>query len=164
MITLFINHYTKDEKEGIKMKNINEMFNEYLANLAVFTFKLHNLHWNEEGLQFVQVHLYTEEVYDETFEYFDQVAEQFRMYGATPDSKLSTYLEKATIKEIDAKKFTPEEALTITLEDLKTLRAQATEVRNACEEADWFSSQGLFESHIESYNKRIWFLSATLSK
>lgn len=146
------------------MKPILKDFNDYLANLAVMTFKLHNLHWNEEGLQFVQVHLYTEEVYNETFEYFDEVAEQFKMYGDTPDSKLSIYLEKATIKEIEPKKFTPEEALGIALEDLKILRDQATALRNACEEINWFSSQGLFEAHIESYNKRIWFLSAMLSK
>lgn len=144
------------------MKLINQ-FNEYLANLAVITFKLHNLHWNEEGKNFVQVHLYTEEVYDETFEYFDQVAEQFKMYDATPDSMLKDYLAKATIKEIEPRKFSPEESLQILLDDLIILRDQATELRNACDEEGWFSSTALFEDHITSYNKRIWFLKATLA-
>ena len=32
----------------------------YLANLAVWNAKLHNLHWNVVGRAFVQVHEYTE--------------------------------------------------------------------------------------------------------
>ena len=43
------------------MKLVKE-FNQYLANLAVVTFKLHNVHWNTVGTQFVRVHEYTEEL------------------------------------------------------------------------------------------------------
>lgn len=144
------------------MKLINQ-FNDYLANLAVMTFKLHNLHWNVQGRTFVQVHEYTEDVYNETFEYFDAVAEQFKMYDSVPDSTLKTYLEKATIKEIEPKKFTPDEVLQILLDDLIILRNQATELRNSCDKEGWFSSTALFEEHITSYNKRIWFIKATLA-
>ncbi|MDO5695725.1 MAG: DNA starvation/stationary phase protection protein [Eubacteriales bacterium] len=146
------------------MKKTTELFDTYLANLAVITFKIHNLHWNTEGTQFIPVHLYTEEVYDETFEYFDAVAEQYKMYGAMPDCKLATYIEKATIKEEEPKKFTPDEAMAVLVEDLKILREQATELRNACDEEGWFTSVGMFEDHVASYNKRIWFLTATLAK
>lgn len=146
------------------MKKLTELFDVYLANLAVVTFKVHNLHWNVKGAQFIPVHLYTEEVYDETFEYFDQVAEQYKMYNAVPTVKLSDYLAKATIEEIDAKDFSTDEALEILLNDLKLLRDQATELRNACDEEGWFSSVAVFEDHVTSYNKRIWFLSATLGK
>lgn len=144
-------------------KDLFEQFNGYLANLAILTFKLHNLHWNEVGAQFVPVHLYTEEVYNETFEYFDQVAELFKFYGETPDCKLSDYLAKATIKEVDAKTFKAEEALGILLDDLKLLNAQATELRNASDAEGWFTSVATLEAHIASYTKRIWFLTASLA-
>lgn len=144
-------------------KNLTEQFNVYLANLAVITFKLHNLHWNEVGAQFVPVHLYTEEVYNETFEYFDQVAETFKFYGDTPDSKLSDYLAKATIKEIEPRAFRAEEALEILLEDLKILRDQAAQLREASDAEGWFTTVGLLEDHIASYTKRIWFVSSTLA-
>ena len=39
----------------------------YLANLAVWNAKLHNLHWNVVGPAFVQVHEFTESLYDEVF-------------------------------------------------------------------------------------------------
>ena len=49
--------------------------NEYLSNLAVLNANLHNLHWNVEGLQFVQVHEFTETLYDDFFEKYDEVAD-----------------------------------------------------------------------------------------
>ena len=39
---------------------LQKEFNQYLADLAVMTFKLHNLHWNVTGSQFVPVHEFTE--------------------------------------------------------------------------------------------------------
>ena len=77
------------------MKLVKE-FNQYLANLAVVTFKLHNVHWNTVGTQFVRVHEYTEELYDETFEFFDAVAEILKMNDVTPDSRLADYLKNAS--------------------------------------------------------------------
>ena len=50
---------------------LQKEFNQYLADLAVMTFKLHNLHWNVTGSQFVPVHEFTEALYDKLFEYFD---------------------------------------------------------------------------------------------
>ena len=49
-----------------------ELLNQYLANLAVWNIKLHNLHWNVVGNQFIQLHNFTEEMYDELFEAFDR--------------------------------------------------------------------------------------------
>lgn len=54
---------------------LQKEFNQYLADLAVVNFKLHNLHWNVQGKAFVAVHQFTEELYNQVFEYFDAVAE-----------------------------------------------------------------------------------------
>lgn len=144
------------------MNKLNEKFNSYLASLAVMTFKLHNLHWNVVGEQFIPVHEYTEGLYDETFLYFDQIAEQFKMFGQMPDCLLSDYLKNSAVKEVEARRFTCAEALAIVLADVKTLREQATELRRLSDEADWFASVTLLEDQINSYNKRVWFLESTL--
>lgn len=137
-------------------------FNQYLANLAVMNIKLHNLHWNVQGPEFVQVHLYTEEVYDELFAYFDDVAEHLKKYELMPDARLKDYLENATIEEIESRKFSIAEVRDILLKDLETLRKEATDLRNAADEEGWFSAVGMFEDQVDSYNKRIWFLKAML--
>ncbi len=143
------------------MKLENE-FNGYLSNLAIMTFKLHNIHWNVEGMQFTAVHKFTEGMYEHTFEFLDDVAELEKMYETVPTSTVKEYLEKATIEELPAKKFSPTESFEILLTDIEVLRKQATELRNACEAEGWFSSQAVFEEQIAYYNKQIWFIKATL--
>ena len=56
------------------MKHL-DLVQKYLANLAVLNVKWHNIHWNVVGKQFLRVHTYTEELYDQLFEDFDAVAE-----------------------------------------------------------------------------------------
>lgn len=55
----------------IKMNKLNI----YLANLAIKNIKLHNLHWNIVGTQFVAIHEFLEAEYDKANERLDQVAE-----------------------------------------------------------------------------------------
>ena len=62
----------------------SKKLNTYLANLAVWNVKLHNLHWNVVGKLFVSLHEYTESRYDAAFEAFDEVAEVLKMRGEMP--------------------------------------------------------------------------------
>ncbi len=137
-------------------------FNQYLANLAVMNIKLHNLHWNVQGPEFVQVHNYTEEIYNELFEYFDNVAEHLKKYDLMPDGRMKDYLENATIQEVESRRFSVPEIRDILEKDLQNLRTQATELRKVSDEEGWFSAVSMFEGHVDSYNKRIWFLKAML--
>ena len=86
------------------MKHI-ELLQKYLSNLAVLNVKFHNIHWNVVGSQFMQVHNFTEEIYDKLFENLDEVAELLKMKNETPLSTMAEYLEKSNIEEIKAKDF-----------------------------------------------------------
>lgn len=143
---------------------IYEKLNEYLSNLAVLNVKLHNLHWNVVGLQFVQVHEFTESIYDDMFEKYDAVAELIKMKGERPLVKMADYLEKASIQEIDKEEFTTIEVLEILKEDLTKMKELATEIRNLADEAGDFITVAEFEGHIAGYNKNLWFLDAMLTK
>ena len=85
--------------------------NTYVANLMVWTVKLHNIHWNVVGPIFKPVHEYTEALYDQCFEAYDEVAEIQKMRGATPLSTMKDYLEAATIEEVSPRAFSCCEAL-----------------------------------------------------
>lgn len=139
-------------------------FNQYLANLSVWTMKLHNLHWNVTGEQFMNAHLFTEKEYDKSFERLDEVAEHCKMYGFIPASTLKEHIKLATLKEEPSRDFTWQETYAIVLADLEALRKEATDLRNACDKENWFSAVALFEEHIADYNKQIWFLRTTLNK
>ena len=141
------------------MKNLNT----YLANLAVINIKLHNLHWNIVGSQFVPVHEYLEAEYDKANERLDEIAELIRMSGEFPVANLKEYLEISTIKEIETSKETStKEALEITLSDIKLQKNLALEIRKESDEADNFPVANAMENHIEDYNKQIWFIESSL--
>ncbi|NLJ34289.1 MAG: DNA starvation/stationary phase protection protein [Firmicutes bacterium] len=139
-----------------------DLTQEYLANLGVLLVKLHNIHWNVVGKHFLKIHNFTEELYDQVFEDFDEVAELLKMKKVMPLSTLEEYLEVASIEEVPAKDFTREEALQMVKEDLETMRALATDIRNTADEEGDFETVAMFEDYVAFYSKNIWFADAML--
>ena len=137
--------------------------NTYLANLAVLNIKIHNLHWNIVGSQFVSVHEYLESEYDKAGERLDEVAEIIRMSGEFPVANLKEYLEISTIKEIEtSKEISIKETLEIVLSDIKLQKELALQIRKEANETDDFPVANAMEDHIEDYNKQIWFINSSL--
>lgn len=138
--------------------------NAYLSNVAVLTFKLHNLHWNVTGCAFVQVHEFTEKLYDVFFAQFDEVAEILKMRNEMPLVKLVDFLKNSSIKEIDAKQFGIEETLKIVEADLQEMNKLAREIRDDANKNDDFQVMSIFEGYLEAYAKNLWFLKAMQTK
>lgn len=143
------------------MKDYKKL-NQYLSNLAVLNVNLHNLHWNVEGLQFVKIHEFTEELYDDFFEKYDAVAEMLKMKGENPLTKLSDYLQNASIKELDQNKFSCKEVLQILLDYLNEMQRLATDIRNEADQDGDFEVVAEFEDHVAGYSKNLWFVKAML--
>ncbi|HHZ02245.1 MAG TPA: DNA starvation/stationary phase protection protein [Tissierellia bacterium] len=144
------------------MKNY-EKLNVYLSNLAVLNVNLHNIHWNVVGKQFVQIHEFTEELYDDFFEKYDAVAEILKMKGEKPLVKLSDYLKNASIKELEVDKFDCKESLEIVLGYLEEMKKLATDIRNEADEDGDFEVVAEFEDHVAGYSKNIWFVKSMLA-
>ena len=144
------------------MKDYTKL-NKYLSNLAVLNVNLHNLHWNVEGLQFVEIHEFTESLYDDFFEKYDAVAELLKMKGEKPLVKLTDYLQNATIKELDKDKFSVVESLEIVQDYLNEMRNLATEIRNDADQDGDFEVVAEFEDHVAGYSKNLWFVKSMLA-
>ena len=136
------------------------MQNVYLANLGLWLVKLHNLHWNVTGKQFVPVHQFTEALYDAVFEQYDAVAEVMKMQDKMPLVRMSQYLEVATLEETDGRDFSVEEVLDMVEADMKTMQALAQQIRDEAAKEDDFQVQGLYEGYLAYYAKQLWFLRA----
>ncbi len=143
------------------MKHI-ELLQKYLSNLSVLNVKLHNIHWNVVGNQFMEVHKFTEEIYDELFENFDEVAELLKTKKVMPLSTMAEYLAKTTIEEIKAKDFSVKESLEIIKKDLESMKELATEIRNTADEEGDFETVAMFEDYVADLSKNIWFVEAML--
>lgn len=134
--------------------------NIYLANLAVLNVKFHNIHWNVVGKQFVQVHEFTESLYDTFFEQYDAVAEALKMRNLYPVASLKEYLELTTVKEIESKDYSVEEVIALVESELKALCELATSIRNEADEANDFVLVAQFEAYIAGFQKNLWFIKA----
>ena len=134
------------------------MQNVYLANLSVWLVKLHNIHWNVVGPQFVPVHQFTETVYDEVFAQYDAVAELMKMQGKTPAVRMVDYLKDATIEEIPAQDFSAEQALELVRQDMQLMSDLAAKIRKEAAENDDWQAQALFEGYLGYFAKQLWFI------
>lgn len=133
--------------------------NQYLANLAVFNIKLHNLHWNIVGIHFKSIHEYTENLYNEVFKSFDDVAELLRIRNERPAASLKEYLALASLEELNSQvDFSASETIKILIKDLQHLKSLALDIRSKADEVDDFGIANAFEDQVEFIDKELWFL------
>ena len=132
----------------------------YLANLAVWNAKLHNLHWNVVGGSFVQMHEYTEKVYEEVMDQFDALGEAIRMRGKLPPVRMGEYLEMATLEEVDSSERQAAEVVTLLKADMEKMNALAQEIRDGADKMGDHLLAAQFEGYLEWYAKQLWFLDA----
>ncbi|WP_077326328.1 Dps family protein [Virgibacillus siamensis] len=76
--------------------------NQLLSNYFVMYVKLHRYHWFVQGRHFYQLHAVFEDMYTETAEDLDEIAERVLMIGGKPLATMSKYLKEATLEEATA--------------------------------------------------------------
>ena len=144
------------------MKYVANM-NAYLSDLVVFYLKLHDLHWNVKGMQFVPVHQYSESRYEDMSDKFDEIAELIIQHGEKPVSSISEYVKNASIKELNKGSYRDEEVIKIIAEDMAQLKAAAEALRLKMAEEDIFDVVAVLEDHIAGYQKELWFLNSMMA-
>ena len=137
--------------------------NAYLSDLVVFYLKLHDLHWNVKGPQFVPVHKYSEARYEDMAEKFDAIAELLIQHGEKPVSSISEYVKLASVKELEKGSYRDEEVIKIIADDMAQLKASAEALRLKMAEEDIFDVVAVLEDHIAGYQKELWFLHSMMA-
>lgn len=122
--------------------------------------KLHNLHWNVVGPEFLPVHNFTEQQYDEYFGWYDDVAEALKMRGERPLVTLKSYLAASSIQELEDRDFTAKEVLDIVKADMEAMNALAVEIREVADAEGDFGVVAMMEDHVAANTKQLWFISA----
>ncbi len=141
-----------------------ELMQKVLSDIAVINVKLHNVHWNVVGPQFVPIHEYTEKLYDGFFKDYDELAERIKQLGGFPLASMEEYLKKTSVKELPSKQITDQEALHIVFEDLDTLRSQYAALREAADADGDYITVSLAEAEVAELDKELWFIRSTLGK
>jgi len=142
---------------------LHEKMNEYLANQMVMYIKLHNLHWYIKGNGFFTLHAKLEELYDETANVIDEVAERMLMIGASPVASLQGALKLTKVKELDEKAIGSDEVVKVLEKDVVYWISDTKELVALAEEEGDNGTADIFNGYLGHYEKLHWMLKAYLA-
>lgn len=141
------------------MKKLDIM-RQLVADLALLNTKFHNLHWNVKGPRFVPVHEALEDMYNEFFDQYDEVAERMRMLGSYAPAALKDYLSLSQFSELPEKDYDVKEVVEMVHATYTALKATVQELRDTS--GDDAVTAALCDDLEGAYDKRIWFAAQQL--
>jgi starvation-inducible DNA-binding protein len=169
--TTFVLNKTKKDR---KMKNVNELLlglkntsevneklNELLASFQVYYQNLRGFHWNVKGKMFFTLHNKFEELYDDSAEKIDEIAERVLTLGGKPLHTFEDYLKAsriAVVKDESAGLKQVQE----TLENISVLIKLEREILKIAEKADDEGTASLLSDFISQQEKTVWMLNSLL--
>lgn len=137
--------------------------NVFLADSTVLSMKVHNIHWNLKGNDFIPIHGELDDFYDELQEFIDESAERLLMIGDRPVGNLKTMLEMTRIHELSDHDISSKDGFDALIEDYNLLRTQALHIINLSEEANDPGSADLYTDVIRKLEKRLWMMSSYIA-
>ncbi|UCS92818.1 DNA starvation/stationary phase protection protein [Echinicola marina] len=148
--------YNKQESEKI----VNSL-NKLLANYHVHYQKLRNFHWNVTGGDFFDLHEKFEELYTESYENIDLIAERIRVFGMTPLSLIREYLEHSEIKEVGTD-LPSDDMVREVLKDFEILAENMNECAENVAELGDSATEDMLIAMIKSIELHHWMLTSFL--
>ena len=146
-----------------KTKKTVEELNVLLADFHVYYQELRNFHWNVEGTSFFDLHAQFEDMYDEAKKRIDAIAERILTLKFTPDSNLSTYLEKSNINESPLG-YNDRQMVDTLLNEHEVLLNQMRTVVSAANDANDEGTVDLIGEYIRKLEKTSWMLGVWTKK
>jgi DNA-binding ferritin-like protein len=84
-----------------KAEQVIGALNTDLADAYVLYHQLHKHHWNVEGAEHRDIHVFLQEAYEEIEEAADELAERVQAIGGVPHASMTTLSEVATVEPED---------------------------------------------------------------
>ncbi len=144
-------------------KNLFEKLNEYLANQQVMYIKLHNLHWYVKGRSFFTLHGKLEELYDQTAQVMDEVAERLLALGGSPVASLKKALALTSVKELEDVPISSDETINSLISDVEYWIRDTKEIVKLAEDDDDGATADQFNGYLAEYQKLLWMLKSYIS-
>lgn len=146
------------------MNNLYHAMNVFLSDVTVLAQKVHNIHWNIKGADFIPIHGELDAFYDELQEFIDESAERLLMIGDRPIGNLKTMLETTRLSELEDADINSIEGFKTLIVDYDLLRAQALHIVNLCEELNDPGSADLYTDILRKVEKKLWIMNSYIAK
>ena len=139
-----------------------EELNILLANFQVYYQTLRGLHWNIKGKNFFELHAKFEELYLDSQEKIDMIAERILTLQGTPLHTFEDYISKAAVKA--GKNIDNDEAsVKIIVDSLAALLKIERNILNLSGEMDDEGTNSMMSDFISEQEKTLWMMNAWLS-
>lgn len=145
-----------------KVAELNVSLNELLANFQIYYQNLRGLHWNIKGKSFFELHVKFEELYTDSQEKIDMIAERILTLEGTPLHTFSDYVELAKVpvgKNISG----DIEAVDLIVKSLTRLLEIERKILIQSEEAIDEGTNAMMSDFIAEQEKTVWMMKAWLS-
>ena len=142
-------------------KKLTNDLNILLANFQTYYQNLRGLHWNIKGKNFFELHLKFEELYTDSQEKIDLIAERILTLQGVPLHTFEAYIKESKVpvgKDVS----NDEEGITLVIESLSELLKIEREILNVADEADDEGTNSMMSDFISEQEKTIWMLNAWL--
>ena len=146
-----------------KVSGIIDSLQQLLADYQIYYANLRGFHWNIKGHDFFVLHSKFEEMYNDTAEKIDAIAERILQLGGTPANKYSDYLKTAQVKEID-NVCNGEKALQNVLETIAHFVGEERKLIAAASEVNDEVTVSILTGYLEEQEKLIWMPTAYINK
>jgi DNA-binding ferritin-like protein len=84
-----------------KAEQVIDALNTDLADAYVLYHQLHKHHWNVEGPEHLDIHVFLQEAYEEVEEAADEIAERLQAIGGVPHASMAKLSDVATVEPED---------------------------------------------------------------
>ncbi len=141
-------------------KQIVSLLEQILASEVVSSMKIRNFHWNVESHNFSEMHSFFEELYTETAENIDEIAERIRMLWHKTVSTYGEYLELSFLSEEARRDLQVAEMVQSLTQDKEiTIAFFRTAIDKVSETNDVWTEDFLI-ALMQKHEKNLWILSS----
>lgn len=147
-------------KEKVELLNVS--LNELLANFQIYYQNLRGLHWNIKGKSFFELHVKFEELYTDSQEKIDMIAERILTLEGKPLHTFSDYIELAKVpvgKNISK----DEEAVKLVVSSISELIQIERSILIQSDDAEDEGTNSMMSDFIAEQEKTIWMLKSWLA-
>ncbi|MFD2889421.1 Dps family protein [Chitinophaga cymbidii] len=160
-------HYNMKANIGIPdnhLQAVAEKLQVLLADEQVLYTKTRNYHWNVEGDNFSEMHLFYEKQYDELAEIIDEVAERIRMIGHYSTGRLVDFLKLTQLTEPEYTNDQPEQIKNLVEDHETIIRSLRTLITEFADKHKDLGTSDFVTGLLRQHEKMAWMLRSYLKK
>jgi starvation-inducible DNA-binding protein len=149
---------------GDAVVEISAELRKLLADVFALYLKTKNFHWHIRGRHFRDYHLLLDEHATQIFAMTDEIAERARKIGGTTIRSISDIAKHQRLKDNNSERVAPEDMLAELRADNLELTRALRSAHDLCEKHNDVATTSLIENWIDETERRVWFLSETLTE